>query len=45
MRDRIRAVVPPERRFDPPFAGVPADELPAAVLATLRLVLQMRADG
>ena len=41
---RIRAVVPLEARLDPPFAEVPEEELPAAVLSVLRLVLRLRAD-
>ncbi|GAA2753505.1 hypothetical protein [Amnibacterium kyonggiense] len=44
VRDRIRAVTLPERRFDPPFAGVSDEQLPAAVIAALRLVLRLRAE-
>jgi hypothetical protein len=41
---RIQAVVPLERRFDPPFVGVAEEALPDAILQTLRLVLLLRAD-
>lgn len=44
MLRRIRSVVPLERKSDPPFAGVPEQELPAAVLAVLRLVLRLRSE-
>lgn len=39
---RIRAVVPLHARLDPPFAGVPEDELVATVTGALRVVLQLR---
>ena len=41
---RISSVVALERRLDPPFAGVPEEELPDAVIAVLRLVLRLRAE-
>jgi hypothetical protein len=44
VRDRISAVVPPDRRFEPPFAGVSEEQLPAAVIAALRLVLRLRSE-
>ena len=42
MLRRIQEVVPLERKFDAPFAGVPEDELPGAVVGVLRLVLRLR---
>ncbi|MFD1722871.1 hypothetical protein [Amnibacterium endophyticum] len=45
VRRRIAAVVPLEDRLQPPFSGVPEDELPAAVTGVLRLVLRLRSDG
>jgi len=43
---RITAVVAPERRLDPPFADVPDEALPEAILDVLRLVLRLRsAEG
>ncbi len=44
MRRRIDAVVAPQRRRDAPFAGVPEDELPQAVLGVLRLILRLRSE-
>ena len=41
---RIRSVVPLERRLDPPFAGVPEAALPDAIVSVLRLVLLLRTD-
>jgi hypothetical protein len=44
MLRRIQSVVPLERRLEPPFAGVPAAELPDAVISALRLILLLRGD-
>lgn len=44
MLRRIRSVVPLEQRMDPAFAGVPEEQLPDAILSTLRLVLRLRSD-
>ncbi|RIX27861.1 hypothetical protein [Amnibacterium setariae] len=41
---RITEVVPPERRLDPPFDGVGEEDLPAAIVSVLRLVLRLRSD-
>jgi hypothetical protein len=41
---RIGTIVPLEERFEPAFAGVPEEDLPAAVVSALRVVLRLRAD-
>lgn len=45
MLRRIRSVVPPERRLDPPFSGVPTAELPDAIVSVLRLILLLRSQA
>jgi hypothetical protein len=41
---RISAVVPLERKLEPPFLGVPEEALPDAVLSVLRLALRLRSE-
>lgn len=44
MLQRIRSVVPLERRLEPPFVDVPDAALPDAIVSALRLILLLRSD-
>jgi hypothetical protein len=44
MLNRIRSVVPLERRLEPPFADVPVPALSDAIVSVLRLILLLRSD-